>query len=131
MDEEVEASPVARQTPWPIGLDSVEERKKKSASGSRSNSCRRSSNSCGGKKKKEKRGGGNRESGLRSCWNNTGSKSCWSFRGSNSKGAISWKCCSNHHHKARPSQYCRRRRGLRLERRDCRYTVRRPLRGSV
>ena len=29
MDEELEASPVARRTPWPIGLHSVEERRKK------------------------------------------------------------------------------------------------------
>jgi len=29
MDEEVEASPVAKRTPWPIGLHSVEERRKK------------------------------------------------------------------------------------------------------
>ena len=29
MDEEVEASPVARQTPWPIRLHSAEEKKKK------------------------------------------------------------------------------------------------------
>jgi len=34
MDEEVEASPVAKQTPWPIGLHSVEE-KRKNASGRR------------------------------------------------------------------------------------------------
>ena len=29
MDEEVEASPVTKRTPWPIGLHSIEERKKK------------------------------------------------------------------------------------------------------
>ena len=29
MDEEVEASPVVKRTPWPIGLHSVEERRKK------------------------------------------------------------------------------------------------------
>ena len=29
MDEEVEASPVAKRTPWPIGLHSIEERRKK------------------------------------------------------------------------------------------------------
>ena len=29
MDEEVEASPIAKRTPWPIGLHSVEERRKK------------------------------------------------------------------------------------------------------
>ena len=29
MDEEVEASPVAKRTPWPIGLHSVEEKRKK------------------------------------------------------------------------------------------------------
>ena len=29
VDEEVEASPVAKRMPWPIGLHSVEERKKK------------------------------------------------------------------------------------------------------
>ncbi|XP_021315191.1 atherin-like [Sorghum bicolor] len=29
MDEEVEASPTARRTPWPIGLHSVEEQRKK------------------------------------------------------------------------------------------------------
>ena len=29
MDEEVEASPVAKRMPWPIGLHSVEERRKK------------------------------------------------------------------------------------------------------
>jgi len=29
VDEEVEASPVAKRTPWPIGLHSVEERRKK------------------------------------------------------------------------------------------------------
>ena len=29
MDEEVEASPIARRTPWPIGLHSVEEQRKK------------------------------------------------------------------------------------------------------
>jgi len=29
MDEEVEASPVTRQTPWPIRLHSAEEKKKK------------------------------------------------------------------------------------------------------
>ena len=29
MDEEVEASPIARWTPWPIGLHSVEEQRKK------------------------------------------------------------------------------------------------------
>jgi len=29
IDEEVEASPVAKQTPWPIGLHSVEEKRKK------------------------------------------------------------------------------------------------------
>ncbi|XP_021309146.1 trichohyalin-like [Sorghum bicolor] len=29
MDEEVEASPAARRTPWPIGLHSVEEQRKK------------------------------------------------------------------------------------------------------
>ena len=29
MDEEVEASPVAKWRPWPIGLHSVEERRKK------------------------------------------------------------------------------------------------------
>jgi len=29
MDEEVEASPIAKRTPWPIGLHSVEEKKKK------------------------------------------------------------------------------------------------------
>ena len=28
-DEEVEVSPVAKRTPWPIGLHSVEERRKK------------------------------------------------------------------------------------------------------
>jgi len=28
-DEEVEASPVAKQMPWPIGLHSIEERRKK------------------------------------------------------------------------------------------------------
>ena len=28
-DEEVEASPIAKQMPWPIGLHSVEERRKK------------------------------------------------------------------------------------------------------
>jgi len=29
MDEEVEASPTARRTPWPIGLHSVEEQRRK------------------------------------------------------------------------------------------------------
>jgi len=29
MDEEVEASPVAKRTPWPIGLYSVEEQRKR------------------------------------------------------------------------------------------------------
>ena len=29
MDEEVEASPTTKRTPWPIGLHSVEERRKK------------------------------------------------------------------------------------------------------
>ena len=29
MDEEVEASPVAKRTPWPIGLHSVEEQRKR------------------------------------------------------------------------------------------------------
>jgi len=29
MDEEVEASPIVRQTPWPIELHSVEEQRKK------------------------------------------------------------------------------------------------------
>ena len=29
MDEEVEASPIARRTPWPIGLHAVEEQRKK------------------------------------------------------------------------------------------------------
>ena len=29
MDVEVEASPVAKRTPWPIGLHSVEEKRKK------------------------------------------------------------------------------------------------------
>jgi hypothetical protein len=29
MDEEVESSPVAKRTPWPIGLHSVEEQKKR------------------------------------------------------------------------------------------------------
>ena len=29
VDEEVEASPITKQTSWPIGLHSVEERKKK------------------------------------------------------------------------------------------------------
>ena len=29
MDEELEVSPVARRTPWPIGLHSVKERRKK------------------------------------------------------------------------------------------------------
>jgi len=29
IDEEVEASPVVKRTPWPIGLHSVEEKKKK------------------------------------------------------------------------------------------------------
>ena len=29
IDEEVEASPVVKRTPWPIGLHSVEERRKK------------------------------------------------------------------------------------------------------
>ena len=29
MDEEVEASPVAKRTPWPVGLHSVEEKRKK------------------------------------------------------------------------------------------------------
>ena len=29
MEEEVKASPVAKQTPWPIGLHSVEENRKK------------------------------------------------------------------------------------------------------
>jgi len=29
MDEEVEASPVAKRTPWPIGLHSIEEQSKR------------------------------------------------------------------------------------------------------
>ena len=29
VDGEVEASPVAKRTPWPIGLHSIEERRKK------------------------------------------------------------------------------------------------------
>jgi len=29
MDEEVGASPVAKRTPWPIGLHSIEKRRKK------------------------------------------------------------------------------------------------------
>jgi hypothetical protein len=29
MDEELEASPIARRTPWPIGLHFIEERRKK------------------------------------------------------------------------------------------------------
>jgi len=29
MDEEVEASPIAKRTPWPIGLHSVEEQRKR------------------------------------------------------------------------------------------------------
>jgi len=29
MDEEVDASPTVRRTPWPIGLHSVEEQKRK------------------------------------------------------------------------------------------------------
>jgi hypothetical protein len=29
MDEEVETSPVAKRTPWPAGLRSVEEQRKK------------------------------------------------------------------------------------------------------
>ena len=29
MDEEVEASPTTKRTPWPIGLHSVEEQRKK------------------------------------------------------------------------------------------------------
>ena len=61
MDEEVEASPIAKRTPWPIGLHSVKERRKKenSASGRRSNSCRRGSNGRS-KKGKERKGGGNK-----------------------------------------------------------------------
>ena len=84
VDEEVEASRVAKRTPWPIGLHSVEERrrrKRKSTSGSRSNSCRRSRNDCrrssngrdGREKKKKRKDGGNKENGSRSCWNSRGS----------------------------------------------------------
>jgi len=29
LEEEVEASPIVKRTPWPIGLHSVEERRKK------------------------------------------------------------------------------------------------------
>jgi len=29
MDEEVDASPIARRTPWPTGLRSIEEQRKK------------------------------------------------------------------------------------------------------
>ena len=29
MDEEVEASPITKRTPWPIGLHSIEEKRKK------------------------------------------------------------------------------------------------------
>ena len=79
IDEEVEASPVVKRTPWPIGLHSVEEKRKrkwKSASGRCSNSCSRGSNSHNRKEKKERRDGGNKENGSRSCWNKTGSRSC-------------------------------------------------------
>jgi len=81
MDEEVEASPVAKRMPWPIGLHSIEE-KRKSVSGRRSNSCRRGSNSRS-RKEKERRGGGNKGTSSRSCWSRTDSRSCGSSRGSN------------------------------------------------
>jgi hypothetical protein len=34
-DKEAEASPVGKQTPWPIGLHSIEERRKKEEEGSK------------------------------------------------------------------------------------------------
>jgi hypothetical protein len=37
MDEEVEASPIARRTSWPIGLHSVDERRKKEEVGNLEN----------------------------------------------------------------------------------------------
>jgi len=87
MDEEVEASPVMKRTPWPIGLHSVEEKRKrkwKSASGRCSNSCSRGSNSHNRKEKKE-RGGDNKGTSSRSCWSRIGSRSCGSSRGSSGR----------------------------------------------
>ena len=111
MDEEVEASPVAKRTPWPIGLHSVEERrkkeeeerehetllrrggrrKKKSVSMSRSNSC-------------------SGENHSRTSWSSFGSRSCWNSNGSSSSGASSWKSSSNCHRIARASlnRHCRK-----------------------
>jgi len=118
VDEEVEASPIAKRMPWPIRLHSIEERRKKEEERK------------GGEEEEEeerRRQQGERlEELLEQNWL---CKSCWSFRGSNSNGVSSWKSCSNSLHEARASQYYRRRKGLRLERRDCRFMVRRPLRG--
>jgi len=92
MDEEVEASPVAKRTPWPIELHSVEEKRKK-----KEKECERETqqqlqegqqqpcNSRSRKVKKKKKGGGNKGTSLRSCWSRIGSRSYGSSRGSSGR----------------------------------------------
>jgi len=89
MDEEVEASPVTKQSLGPSGSTPSRRRRRKRKSRRRGNSCRRGSNSRSRKEKKERRGGGNKGTDSRSCWSKTGSRSCRSSRGSSSSKRVS------------------------------------------
>jgi hypothetical protein len=85
MDEEVEASPVAKRTPWPIGLHSVEEKRKKEEEERE----RESQQQLQEGQQQQRPDGEEREEGLhnkekasRSYWSRTGSRSGWNSRGS-------------------------------------------------